>query len=39
LNWLLLVLIVGHLAAALKHHWIDRDTVLTRMLHQGKKDD
>ena len=39
LNWLLLVLIVGHLAVALKHHWIDRDTVLTRMLHQGKKDD
>lgn len=39
LNWLLLMLIAGHAAAALKHHWIDRDTILTRMLPQGKKDD
>ena len=38
LNWLLFVLISGHIAAALKHHWIDRDDILTRMLPQGKYD-
>ena len=32
LNDTLLVLVVLHTAAALKHHFIDRDTVLTRML-------
>lgn len=32
LNWLLAALVVGHAGAALKHHFIDRDTVLTRML-------
>jgi cytochrome b561 len=32
LNWTLLTLVVLHAAAALKHHFIDRDTVLTRML-------
>jgi len=37
LNWLLVLLISGHAAAALKHHWIDRDDILTRMLPQGKK--
>jgi cytochrome b561 len=31
LNLLLLILIGGHVAAALKHHWIDRDDVLKRM--------
>lgn len=32
LNFTLLALVVVHAAAALKHHFIDRDTVLTRML-------
>ena len=32
LNFTLLALVVLHAAAALKHHFIDRDTVLTRML-------
>lgn len=32
LNWLLVLLLSGHAAAALKHHWIDRDDILQRML-------
>jgi len=32
LNLLLIVIIAGHAAAALKHHFIDRDDVLVRML-------
>jgi cytochrome b561 len=32
LNWVLIALIVGHVGAALKHHFIDRDDILTRML-------
>lgn len=32
LNWLLVVMIFGHLAAALKHHFLDRDGILRRML-------
>lgn len=32
LNLLLVAVIVGHIGAALKHHFIDRDDVLTRML-------
>jgi cytochrome b561 len=32
LNLLLLLLVAGHLGAALKHHLIDRDDVLVRML-------
>ncbi len=36
LNWLFAALIVGHAAAALKHHFIDRDDVLARML-PGKR--
>jgi cytochrome b561 len=31
LNLLLAVVIVGHVGAALKHHLIDKDDVLTRM--------
>ena len=31
LNWFLMLMLAGHVAAALKHHWIDRDDVLTRM--------
>lgn len=34
LNYTLLLLIGGHVAAAFKHHWIDGDDVLKRMLPQ-----
>jgi cytochrome b561 len=37
LNMLLLVVVIGHVAAALKHHLIDKDDVLTRMLPGGKR--
>lgn len=32
LNYGLWLLLAGHVAAALKHHWIDRDGILQRML-------
>src|SRR3546814_8287765 len=32
LFWLLVVVVLVHAGAALKHHWMDRDDVLTRML-------
>jgi cytochrome b561 len=32
LNWTLLVLVIGHAAYALKHHFVDRDEVLARMM-------
>ena len=32
LNYLMLFLLAGHIAAALKHHGIDRDDILKRML-------
>ena len=32
LNYLLAVLVVGHAAVAIKHHLIDKDDVLARML-------
>ncbi len=32
LNMLLAAIVIGHVAAALKHHFIDKDDVLTRML-------
>jgi cytochrome b561 len=32
LAWLMLALIVIHVVGALKHHWVDRDDVLARML-------
>ena len=32
LNYLLLLLIAGHVAAALKHHYIEKDNILKRML-------
>ena len=32
LNWLMLLVVTLHVAAALKHHLIDRDDVLRRML-------
>lgn len=36
LNLLLIAVVVGHVVAALKHHLIDRDDVLTRMLPVGR---
>ena len=32
MNFVLLFLLAGHVAAALKHHWMDRDDILKRML-------
>lgn len=32
LGWIILILVCLHIAAALKHHFIDKDRVLTRML-------
>ncbi|HWV18626.1 MAG TPA: cytochrome b [Rhodocyclaceae bacterium] len=32
LNYTFLVLVVGHALAAIKHHWLDRDGTLNRML-------
>lgn len=32
IGWVLAILVAGHIAMALKHHFIDRDTVLLRML-------
>jgi cytochrome b561 len=32
LNLILIILVIGHIGAALKHHFIDKDDVLTRML-------
>jgi cytochrome b561 len=32
LNYLLIVVVAGHVLAALKHHWIDKDNILRRML-------
>lgn len=32
LAWLMIGLAVMHIAAALKHHFIDRDAILTRIL-------
>ncbi|NIZ03950.1 cytochrome b [Thalassospira lucentensis] len=38
LSWAIVVLVVGHIGAALKHHFIDRDATLRRML-PGKIED
>jgi cytochrome b561 len=32
LNFVLLFLLAGHVAAAFKHHWIDKEDILKRML-------
>jgi len=37
LNYILLALVVMHVAAALKHHFIDKDDVLKRMSPIGKR--
>jgi cytochrome b561 len=34
LNWLLIAVLLGHIGAALKHHFLDRDDVLNRMLRR-----
>ena len=36
LSWAAGILLLGHILAALKHHFIDRDGVLDSMLRQGK---
>jgi cytochrome b561 len=37
LNYLLMFTLAGHIGAALKHHLIDKDDVLTRMLPERRK--
>ena len=37
LAWLLVLLVVGHTAAALKHHFIDKDDILIRMSPDHRK--
>lgn len=37
LNFLLMLTLAGHIGAALKHHLIDKDDVLTRMLPERRK--
>jgi cytochrome b561 len=36
LNYILLLLVVLHVAALIKHRFIDKDNILTRMLPGGK---
>jgi cytochrome b561 len=38
LNLLFVVTLAGHIGAALKHHFIDKDDILTRMLPQHSKE-
>ncbi len=37
LAWLFVLLVVGHTAAALKHHFIDKDDILIRMSPDHRK--
>lgn len=37
LNYTLAAVVIGHIAAAVKHHLIDKDDVLTRMLPRHKR--
>ncbi len=39
LNFILLALVIVHTGAALKHHFIDRDDVLTRILSSKRRPD
>lgn len=39
LNLILIAIVLGHIAAALKHHWIDKDSTLSRMLPQSSQPD
>jgi cytochrome b561 len=39
LNFLMIAIVAGHVGAALKHHFIDRDDILTRMSpHHSRKE-
>ena len=38
LNYLFIAVLIGHIGAALKHHFIDTDDILTRMLPGSGKD-
>lgn len=39
LNFLMIAIVAGHVGAALKHHFIDRDDILTRMApHHASKE-
>ncbi|HZV53465.1 MAG TPA: cytochrome b [Rhodocyclaceae bacterium] len=39
LNFLMIALVAGHVGAALKHHFVDRDDILTRMApHRPRKE-
>ncbi len=38
LNYLFIAVLVAHIGAALKHHFIDKDDILTRMLPGSGKD-
>jgi len=38
LNYLFIAVLIGHIGAALKHHFIDKDDILTRMLPDSGKD-
>ncbi len=38
LNYLFIAVLAGHIGAALKHHFIDKDDILTRMLPGSAKD-
>jgi cytochrome b561 len=38
LNLLFALVLVGHIGAALKHHYIDKDDILTRMLPLRSKE-
>jgi cytochrome b561 len=38
LNYLFIAVLIGHIGAALKHHFIDKDDILTRMLPGSGKD-
>ena len=39
LSWVLIGIVAVHAAGALKHHFIDRDTTLTRMLGLSKTEE
>jgi cytochrome b561 len=38
LNLLFIAVLAGHIGAALKHHFIDRDDILTRILPRHSKE-
>jgi cytochrome b561 len=38
LNLLFVATLLGHIGAALKHHFIDKDDILTRILPQHSKE-